>query len=170
MIKRQGGNMAYGSTENHGYPCLLQRVAGVWKVIGEPIAVTVNFGALEATGILAFTDAGKAHKVLSIRESHQVAEATAATANLKAERCQGTEAATQGDDLVGATDIGLKAAANTPQDATVLTTSGIDVLAAGDRLVLHAALDNATATALTEYRGGVTIRLVPVTLDTQSAS
>ena len=170
MIKRRGGNTAYGSAENHGYPCLLQRVAGVWKVIGEPIAVQVNFGALEATGILAFTDAGKAHKVLSIRESHQVAETSAGTANLKAERCQGTEAVTQGDDLLAATGVNLKAAANTPQNGTVLTTSSIDVLAAGDRLMLHAALDNATAQALTEYRGGVTIRLVPVTLDTQSQS
>jgi len=117
---------------------------------------------LATTGVTLFTAIHSRMQVVGIEEVHGAAETSAATLNMKVERCQGTEAATGGDDLVTATGLDLKATANTTQTATVQTGSAIDILEVGDRLVMHGALDNATAQASTEYDGCVTIRLRPV--------
>ena len=173
-IYRKGRDVAYGSDKNHGYPCLLVRPnprAKNYKVVGEPVHVHVPINcALATTGIPVFTAIGKSYAVIAIEEVHTVAEATAATSNLKVERCQGTEAAAAGDDLLAATGIDLKGTKDTLQAGTVITTSDINVLADGNRLVVHAALDNATPEATTEYVGCVSIHLVPVTMDDESTS
>lgn len=127
--------------------------------------VTVGFqfnGAtapLAATGANFFTADGKSYAVSTIEAAWTVPESTAVTANLKVERCQGTEAAAAGDDLLAVTNLSVKGTANTVNVGTVLVAAGINVLAAGDRLVVHTALDNATAGITTELVGSVTVKL-----------
>lgn len=88
-------------------------------------------------------------KVTKISEIHAVAgnDSSAVTATIK--RCQGTEAPTAGDDLLGATKIDLKGTANTLQTPALTATAENLVLAAGDRLSI-----DFTGT-LTSLAGGV---------------
>ena len=81
-------------------------------------------------------------EVVSIREVHATAgsDGSAVTATIR--RCQGTEAATAGDDLLGTTKIDLKGTALTEQkfdaaDSGELTSTTANlILEAGDRLSL----------------------------------
>ena len=81
-------------------------------------------------------------QVITIREIHTVAgsDGSAVTATIR--RCQGTEAATAGDDLLGTTKIDLKGTALTEQkfdaaDSGELTSTAANlILEAGDRLSL----------------------------------
>jgi hypothetical protein len=75
-------------------------------------------------------------EVVSIREVHAVAgdDAGAVTGTIR--RCQGTEAATAGDDLLGTTKINLKGTALTEQAPALTSTSADLVLEAGNRLSL----------------------------------
>jgi hypothetical protein len=81
-------------------------------------------------------------QVVTIREIHTVAgsDGSAVTATIR--RCQGTEAATAGDDLLGTTKIDLKGTALTEQkfdaaDSGELTSTAAHlILEAGDRLSL----------------------------------
>lgn len=125
--------------------------------------VTANFSDqdnLAATGLCVFTAEDHRWRVKSIEESHAVVD-DGTTANLKAERCQGTEAAAAGDDLLTATAVDLKATINTVITPTLTTTGDRDILEIGDRLVLHAANDAETAIALGTYDGVVTVVLAP---------
>jgi hypothetical protein len=73
-------------------------------------------------------------EVVSIREVHAVAgdDSSAVTGTIR--RCQGTEAATAGDDLLGTTKINLKGTALTGQAPALTDTTANLVLEAGDRL------------------------------------
>lgn len=75
-------------------------------------------------------------EVVSIREVHAVAgdDGSAVTGTIR--RCQGTEAATAGDDLLGTTKINLKGTALTSQAPALTDTTANLVLEAGDRLSL----------------------------------
>ena len=74
--------------------------------------------------------------VVGIREVHAVAgdDGGAVTATIR--RCQGTEAATAGDDLLGSTKINLKGAALTEQAPALTDTTANLTLEAGNRLSL----------------------------------
>ena len=74
--------------------------------------------------------------VVGIREVHAVAgdDAGAVTATIR--RCQGTEAATAGDDLLGDTKINLKGTALTEQAPALTDTTANLTLEAGNRLSL----------------------------------
>jgi hypothetical protein len=75
-------------------------------------------------------------EVVSIREVHAVAgdDGSAVTGTIR--RCQGTEAATAGDDLLGTTKINLKGTALTEQAPALTSTTANLTLDAGDRLSL----------------------------------
>ena len=169
-FRPRSNRSGFDTTGRRGGPCgAIQDGTGdtVYKMEQEPKVVTVEFpSALPATGFCAFiADDGRAWKVVEINEVHTVIETTAVTSNLKVERCQGTEAVGAGDDLIAATEIDMEnVAIDTVQQATVLAASDINILADGDRLMVHAALDDATPTALTEFRGTVQITLVPTTM------
>jgi hypothetical protein len=81
-------------------------------------------------------------EVVSIREVHAVAGNDGSDVTGTIRRCQGTEAATAGDDLLGATKINLKGTALTEQkfdaaDSGELTSTTANLtLEAGDRLSL----------------------------------
>jgi len=74
--------------------------------------------------------------VVGIREVHAVAgdDGGAVTATIR--RCQGTEAATAGDDLLGSTKINFKGAALTEQAPALTDTTADLTLEAGNRLSL----------------------------------
>lgn len=90
-------------------------------------------------------------QVVSIREVHATAGSDAGTVTGTIRRCQGTEAATAGDDLLGTTKIDFKGTALTEQkfdaaDSGELTSTTANLtLEAGDRLSLDV---TGTTTAL----------------------
>lgn len=90
-------------------------------------------------------------QVVAIREVHATAGSDAGTVTGTIRRCQGTEAATAGDDLLGSTKINFKGTALTEQkfdaaDSGELTSTTADLtLEAGDRLSLDV---TGTTTAL----------------------
>ncbi len=83
-------------------------------------------------------------EVVSIREVHAVAgdDGSAVTGTIR--RCQGTEAATAGDDLLGSTKINLKGTALTEQTPALTSTTANLTLEAGDRLSLDVTGTTAT--------------------------
>jgi hypothetical protein len=82
-------------------------------------------------------------EVVAVREVHAVAgdNASAVTATIR--RCQGTEAATAGDDLLSTT-IDLKGTALTEQTPALTATTANLVLEAGNRLSLDVTGNTAT--------------------------
>lgn len=73
-------------------------------------------------------------EVVEIHEIHGTKGTGSGTVTLTVKRCQGTEAATAGDDLLGDTKVNLKGDNNTLQSPALTGTSANLVLAAGDRL------------------------------------
>ena len=84
-------------------------------------------------------------EVVAIREVQAVAgdDGSAVTGTIR--RCQGTEAATAGDDLLGTTKINLKGTALTEQAPALTSTTANLTLEAGNRLSLDV---TGTTTAL----------------------
>jgi hypothetical protein len=74
-------------------------------------------------------------QVVAVREVHATAGNDAGTVTGTIRRCQGTEAATAGDDLLSAT-INFKGTALTEQTPALTTTNGDLILEAGNRLAL----------------------------------
>ena len=74
-------------------------------------------------------------EVVAVREVHATAGNDAGTVTGTIRRCQGTEAATAGDDLLSAT-INFKGTALTEQTPALTTTNGDLILEAGNRLAL----------------------------------
>jgi hypothetical protein len=74
-------------------------------------------------------------QVVAVREVHAVAGDDAGAVTGTVRRCQGTEAATAGDDLLSAT-INFKGTALTEQTPALTTTNGDRILDAGNRLSL----------------------------------
>jgi hypothetical protein len=101
----------------------------------EQYLVAGHFIASSVADVQFFTAPVKC-QVVAIREVHSVAgdDAGAVTATIR--RCQGTEAATAGDDLLGTTKINLKGTALTEQVPALTTTNGDLILEAGNRLSL----------------------------------
>ena len=75
-------------------------------------------------------------EVISIREVHAVAGDDGSDVTGTIRRCQGTEAATAGDDLLGDTKINFKGTALTEQTPALTDTTANLQLDAGDRLSL----------------------------------
>jgi hypothetical protein len=75
-------------------------------------------------------------EVVAIREVHATAGNDAGDVTGTIRRCQGTEAATAGDDLLGTTKINLKGTALTEQAPALTSTTANLTLDAGDRLSL----------------------------------
>lgn len=75
-------------------------------------------------------------EVVGIREVHAVAGDDAGAVSGTIRRCQGTEAATAGDDLLGTTKINFKGTALTEQTPELTGTAANLVLDPGDRLSL----------------------------------
>ena len=75
-------------------------------------------------------------EVISIREVHAVAGDDGSDVTGTIRRCQGTEAATAGDDLLGTTKINFKGTALTEQTPALTGTTANLQLDAGDRLSL----------------------------------
>jgi hypothetical protein len=75
-------------------------------------------------------------QVVAVREVHAVAGNDAGDVTGTVRRCQGTEAATAGDDLLGTTKINLKGTALTEQTPALTSTTANLTLDAGDRLSL----------------------------------
>jgi hypothetical protein len=75
-------------------------------------------------------------QVVAVREVHATAGNDAGDVTGTVRRCQGTEAATAGDDLLGTTKINLKGTALTEQTPALTSTTANLTLDAGDRLSL----------------------------------
>lgn len=165
--------LGHSTTAMQGGAAFVVRRSGNWEVIGEPVVITfhVNKNAvLETTGATLFVARGKSYKVVNVDCSWTVVDAST-TINFKLERCQGTEAAAAGDDLLAATAVNVKATKDTVVSPSIITTSAIDVLASGDRLVAHFANDAASAIVSAALDGFVcTVKLVPVTVSTANDS
>lgn len=84
-------------------------------------------------------------QVVSVREVHATAGTDAGAVTGTIRRCQGTEAATAGDDLLGTTKINFKGTALTEQTPALTDTTANLILEAGDRLSLDV---TGTTTAL----------------------
>lgn len=83
-------------------------------------------------------------ELVSVKEVHGTAGNDVSAVTLSIERLQGTETSTNGDAVVNAT-INLKGTANTVQSGTIVTTSDINIFAAGDRVGINS---NGTTTTL----------------------
>lgn len=83
-------------------------------------------------------------ELVSVKEVHGTAGNDGSAVTLSIERLQGTETSTNGDAVVNAT-INLKGTANTVQSGTIVTTSDINIFAAGDRVGINS---NGTTTTL----------------------
>lgn len=75
-------------------------------------------------------------QVVAIREVHAVAGDDSGAVSGTIRRCQGTEAATAGDDLLGATKFNFKSTALTEQAPDLTSTTADLTLEAGNRLSL----------------------------------
>jgi hypothetical protein len=73
-------------------------------------------------------------EVVEIHEIHSTKGTNGSAVTATVKRCQGTEAATAGDDLLGTTKINLKGDDNTLQSPALTATTANLQLAAGDRL------------------------------------
>ena len=84
-------------------------------------------------------------QVVAVREVHETAGTDGGAVTGTIRRCQGTEAATAGDDLLGTTKINFKGTALTEQTPALTDTTANLILEAGDRLSLDV---TGTTTAL----------------------
>jgi len=84
-------------------------------------------------------------EVVAVREVHATAGTDGSAVSGTIRRCQGTEAATAGDDLLGDTKIDFKGTALTEQAPALTATTANLTLEAGDRLSLDV---TGTTTAL----------------------
>ena len=91
-------------------------------------------------------------EVVAVREVHAVAGSDGGAVTGTIRRCQGTEAATAGDDLLSAT-INLKGTALTEQTPALTATTANLTLEAGTRLSLD-------VTGTTSYLAGVIITVL----------
>jgi hypothetical protein len=116
----------------------------------EQYIVADHFIASSVADVQFFTAPVKC-QVVTIREVHTTAGSDAGAVSGTIRRCQGTEAATAGDDLLGSTKIDFKGTALTEQkfdaaDSGELTSTTANLtLEAGDRLSLDV---TGTTTAL----------------------
>jgi hypothetical protein len=110
----------------------------------EQYIVADQFIASSVADVQFFTAPVKC-QVVSIREVHATAGSDGSAVSGTIRRCQGTEAATAGDDLIGSTKINFKGTALTEQTPALTSTVADLILEAGDRLSLDV---TGTTTAL----------------------
>ena len=105
-----------------------------FELSNEQYIVADHYIASSVADVQFFTAPVKC-QVVAVREVHATAgnDAGAVTGTIR--RCQGTEAATAGDDLLSAT-INFKGTALTEQTPALTTTNGDLILEAGNRLAL----------------------------------
>lgn len=101
----------------------------------EQYLVATHYVASSAADVQFWTAPVKC-TVVGIREVHAVAGDHASAVSGTIRRCQGTEAATAGDDLLGTTKFDFKATALTEQAPALSSTTADLTLSAGDRLSL----------------------------------
>jgi hypothetical protein len=106
-----------------------------FEVSTEQYIVATHHIASSVADVQFFTAPVKC-EVVSIREIHAVAGDDGSAVSGTIRRCQGTEAATAGDDLLGATKVNFKGTALTEQAPALTGTAANLVLEAGDRLSL----------------------------------
>lgn len=99
-------------------------------------AATCNMVLNTAVVDQVFYIAAEPLEVVEVHEIHATKGTDAGDVLATIRRCQGTEAATAGDDLLGATKINLKGDNNTLQSPGLTSTTADLQLAAGDRLAL----------------------------------
>ena len=87
-----------------------------------------------AVAAQAFFIAPEPMRVVEIHEIHSTKGTGGGTVTMTVKRCQGTEAPTAGDDLLGSTKINLKGDDNTLQSPGLTDTTANLTLEAGDRL------------------------------------
>lgn len=110
----------------------------------EQYIVADQFIASSVADLQFFTAPVKC-EVVSVREVHATAGTDAGAVTGTIRRCQGTEAATAGDDLLGTTKINFKGTALTEQTPALTSTTANLILEPGDRLSLDV---TGTTTAL----------------------
>lgn len=110
----------------------------------EQYIVADQFIASSVADLQFFTAPVKC-QVVSVREVHATAGTDGGAVTGTIRRCQGTEAATAGDDLLGTTKINFKGTALTEQTPALTSTTANLILEPGDRLSLDV---TGTTTAL----------------------
>ena len=106
-----------------------------FEISTEQYITASHFIASSVADVQFFTAPVKC-EVVAVREIHTGAgtDGSAVTGTIR--RCQGTEAATAGDDLLGDTKLDLKGTALTEQAPALTATNGNLVLEVGNRLAL----------------------------------
>ena len=115
-----------------------------FELSNEQYLVATHYVASSVADVQFFTAPVKCQEV-GIREVHATAGIDAGAVTGTIRRCQGTEAATAGDDLLGTTKINFKGTALTEQTPALTDTTANLILEAGDRLSLDV---TGTTTAL----------------------
>ena len=106
-----------------------------FELSSEQYIVANHYIASSVADVQFFTAPVKC-EVVSIREVHATAGNDASDVTGTIRRCQGTEAATAGDDLLGSTKIDFKGTALTEQAPALTSTTANLTMDAGDRLSL----------------------------------
>ena len=115
-----------------------------FELSNEQYLVATHYVASSVADVQFFTAPVKC-QVVGIREVHETAGSDGGAVTGTIRRCQGTEAATAGDDLLGTTKINFKGTALTEQTPALTSTTASLTLEAGDRLSLDV---TGTTTAL----------------------
>ena len=115
-----------------------------FELSNEQYLVATHYVASSVADLQFFTAPVKC-EVVGIREVHETAGTDGGAVTGTIRRCQGTEAATAGDDLLGTTKINFKGTALTEQTPALTSTTASLTLDAGDRLSLDV---TGTTTAL----------------------
>lgn len=115
---------------------------------------------IAATGSDMFV-ADREYRVTHASFVGSVVETGTADPNLQLEKLTGTQAAEAGTDSIGTTDLDTDATINTIQNATVVTSTGTEILAAGNRLNAYQTNAGGAAVAGTDIEGCLTVRLEP---------
>ena len=106
-----------------------------FELSNEQYLVATHYVASSVADVQFFTAPVKC-QVVGIREVHETAGSDGGAVTGTIRRCQGTEAATAGDDLLGTTKINFKGTALTEQTPALTSTTASLTLDAGDRLSL----------------------------------
>ena len=115
-----------------------------FELSNEQYLVATHYVASSVADVQFFTAPVKC-QVVGIRAVHETAGSDGGAVTGTIRRCQGTEAATAGDDLLGTTKINFKGTALTEQTPALTSTTASLTLDAGDRLSLDV---TGTTTAL----------------------
>lgn len=107
----------------------------IFESANEQYIVATHYIASSVADVTFFTAPVKC-EVVSVREIHTTAGDHASAVSGTIRRCQGTEAADAGDDLLGTTKIDFKGTALTEQAPALTSTTANLTLEAGNRLSL----------------------------------